>query len=129
MQEVVITLAVDAGVERLLPSLSNTTLPLGNSMTSTPTLEWRRSALPSQLLQALAQSIICAGFASVVAVDDRSRDDSARSDSAIFFIGISRKSAIAVDLRLMLKQDFACGFSKILPCGPATIDWHGSTSK
>jgi len=120
-------LAVDAGVERLLPSLSNTTLPLGNSITSTPTLEWRRSALPSQLLQALAQSICCAGLASIVAVDDRSRDDNARSDSAIFFIGISRESAIAVDL-IVLSLDFvldlAFSFSKILSCGPTTIDWH-----
>ena len=128
MQEVVITLAVDAGVERRLPSLSNTTLPLGSSITSTPTLEWRRSALPSQLLQALAQSICCAGFASIVAVDDRSRDDNARSDSAIFFIGISRESAIAVDLILKLSLDLvldlAFSFSKILSCGPATIDWH-----
>jgi hypothetical protein len=128
MQEVVITLAVDAGVERLLPSLSNMTLPLGSSMTSTPTREWRRSALPSQLLQALAQSISCAGFASVVDVDERSRDDRARSDSAIFFIGISRGSAIAVDLILKLNLDFfldlGFGFSKILSCGPTTIDWH-----
>jgi hypothetical protein len=94
MQEVVITLAVEAGVERRLPSLSNTTLPLGSSMTSTPTRECSRSALPSQLLQALAQSITCEGLASVTDVDDSSREVSARRERAILFIGNSRKCTV-----------------------------------